>query len=63
MLKKNILATNSIYISTSHNYKNLKKYFFYLKKIFKEISLSEKGIKKIKLKKNEICKTTFKRLN
>ena len=63
MLKNNILATNSIYISTSHNHKNLRKYFFVLNKIFKEIYKDEIGIKKLKLKNNEICKTTFKRLN
>ena len=36
MLKKNILATNSIYISTKHNSNNLKKYFKNLDYIFKK---------------------------
>ena len=38
MLKKNILATNAIYISTSHTKKVLDKYFVVLEDIFNILS-------------------------
>ena len=42
MLKNKILATNTIYVSISHNKKNLKKYFNLLNKIFVIIAKCEK---------------------
>ena len=44
MLKKNILASNGVYLSTSHNKDIFKKYEKVLDKIFYDISLCEKGI-------------------
>ena len=43
MLKKKIFATNSIYVSVSHNKKILKKYFLILNKIFKIIYKCQNG--------------------
>ena len=37
MLKNKILAGNSVYVSTSHNKKNLDKYFLTLEKVFKKV--------------------------
>jgi len=47
MLKKNILANNTIYISTEHNDKVLKKYFLEFEKVIKKIHLIENQKKKI----------------
>ena len=41
-LKKGILATNTIYVSTAHTKVILKKYFFHLDKIFELIAKCEK---------------------
>ena len=43
MLKYGFLATTTIYVSTAHNKKILKKYFHYLDRIFYIISKCEKG--------------------
>ena len=43
MLKKNILASNMIYVCICHNSKNLDKYFYYLEKLFKNIKDFEDG--------------------
>ena len=43
MLEKGYLASNGVYMSTSHNLKMLKKYEEILDEIFFEISLCEKG--------------------
>ena len=43
MLNKNFLATNTIYMSTSHNEKIIKKYSDHLDEIFYKISECEKG--------------------
>ena len=64
MLKKNILATNSIYISTKHNSNNLKKYFKNLDYIFKKINLFEKNKLNVDVFLNtRISQSNFKRLN
>jgi glutamate-1-semialdehyde 2,1-aminomutase len=64
MLKKNILASNVIFVSTSHNKKILKKYFEILDKIFKKINSFEKNkIDKKKFLKFKTCQTFFTRLN
>ena len=64
MLKRRILATNAIYISTKHNKKNLNKYFKILDLIFLKI----KKLQKLKLSNEEFLETrisqeNFKRLN
>ncbi len=46
MLKKNILASNVIYISIAHKKPHFDRYFYYLDMIFKIISLSEMKKKK-----------------
>ena len=64
MLKKNILETNSIYISTKHNSNNLKKYFKNLDYIFKKINLFEKNKLNVDVFLNtRISQSNFKRLN
>ena len=59
MLKKNILATNLIYVNIFHNKECIKKYINVLDKIFSDIS--KKDINKI-LKSKE-CFTPIKRIN
>ena len=64
MLKKNMLATNSIYISTKHNSYNLKKYFTNLDYIFKKINLFEKNKLNIDaFLSTKISQSNFQRLN
>ena len=64
MLKKNILATNSIYVSIKHNEKNLKKYFYILDKIFKKIKNFEtNNIEISNFLNTKTSQTNFKRLN
>ena len=64
MLKKNILATNSIYVCVKHDKKNLKKYFFNLEKIFKKIKYFElNNIESSSFLETRRSQTNFKRLN
>ena len=63
MLKNNILASNMIYLSTSHSDEHLKKYFYYLEKIFKIICECENGRNIDTLLEYPVAETTFKRLN
>ena len=63
MLKKNILATSSIYISCAHDEKILKKYFDILKKIFLIIKKCEKGHDINNYLDVPTAKKFFKRLN
>ena len=64
MLKKNILASNGVYLSTSHNKNIFKKYEKVLDKIFYDISLCEKGIFSINdLLKHPVSHLPFERLN
>jgi len=63
MLKKNILATDSIYLSIAHKKKIIDKYLFELNKIFKIISQYENGKKIKNLKKLPAPHTGFQRLN
>ena len=54
-LKKNILATNSIYLSFAHNSKNIKEYRSNLDNIFytlKEFLLSNRSLNKSKIRKS-----------
>ena len=64
MLRENYLATNTIYVSLSHdNDYLLKKYSLILDKIFYKISLCEKGDSIHKYLKYPVSLKDFKRLN
>ena len=63
MLKKKILATTTIYVSVSHNKKNLKKYFSILNKLLSVISQCEKGDDIFRYLISETSTTNFSRLN
>ena len=64
LLKQKILASNIIYLSTSHNKNNFEEYFYYLDKVFKKISNCENNSYNInKYIDGEICHEGFKRLN
>lgn len=63
MLKNNILASNVVYSSIAHSDKILKKYFIVLDKIFKDISLFEKGIDINKYLDTTASTQNFERLN
>ena len=63
MLKKNYLATNTIYVCIDHNIKILDEYFEYLEEIFKIIRKCEEGMDIDKLLDGPVCHTGFKRLN
>tara|TARA_Y100000590_G_C15635834_1_gene982962 strand:- start:52 stop:1338 length:1287 start_codon:yes stop_codon:yes gene_type:complete len=56
-LKKNILASNSVYLSFSHNAKNIKKYIENINYVFREIRKFLK--KKKKLNKNQIRRFNY----
>ena len=62
MLKKNILATNTVYLSIYHDDKILKKYFNVLKSIFYKISKIENNHENIKLE-TPIIQPGFNRIN
>ncbi len=63
MLKKNILATNTIYISTSHDEKSILKYKKELSLIFLHLEniIYTKNYSKLNI--NKIARSTFSRLN
>ena len=62
MLKKKILATNTIYVSIAHKQQVLKKYYKILDQVFNKISKND--LKKIKSSiKGEIAHTEINRLN
>jgi glutamate-1-semialdehyde 2,1-aminomutase len=64
MLKKNILATNSLYLSICHDNKKLKVYLNEINTIFEKIkNYEKKGIDPMGLLEVPIASTTFKRLN
>ena len=63
MLKNNILASNVVYSSLAHTDKILKKYFKVLDKIFKDISLFEKGLDINKYLESKNSTQNFERLN
>ena len=65
MLKKKILATNTIYVSTSHKSNFLKFYFKNLEKIFKKISImyKDKNFRFEKILDVPVSSSNFKRLN
>ncbi len=59
MLKKNILATNLIYITIFHNKKNIQKYVKVLDKVFRDISLNKIGT----ILKSKVCFKPINRIN
>ncbi len=62
MLKKKILASNIIYVSSAHESKILNEYYKHLDKVFHEISKTD--VKKIRsLIKGDIAHTEINRLN
>ncbi len=63
MLKKGFLASNSVYVSISHNKTILDNYFYELEKVFKLIHNCENGYKIEKILKHPICISDFQRLN
>ena len=63
MLKNNILASNVIYSSIAHKDEILKKYFIALDKIFRKISLFEKGLSIKKYLDSKCSTQSFERLN
>ena len=63
MLKKGYLASNVIYVSTSHKIKILKNYFKILNDIFKIISKCQRGEDIHIYLNNKISEKKFSRLN
>ena len=63
MLKANIIAGTSIYLSVSHNKKIIKKYLNSLNKIFSTIKECEDGKNIYKLLKTPLCQSALKRIN
>lgn len=64
MLKMNILANDTIYVSISHSKKNLKSYFQNLEKIFSIISKCENDNDDIfRYFDSKLARITFRRLN
>ena len=62
MLKKNFLASNTVYVSIAHKQKILQKYYKSLDQVFYKISKND--IKKIKSSiKGDIAHTEINRLN
>lgn len=62
MLKKGILASNTIYISTTYNKKVIDNYIKNLDPIFKKIKTFEKSKKNKKFLEGPVCHSSFKRL-
>lgn len=64
MLKKGILASNSVYVCIAHEAPQLKRYFEELEPLFETIAICEKGDKSIDaLLEGPVCHGGFKRLN
>ena len=63
MLKKFILASNSIYFCTEHKTEDISKYLYYLEKIFKLISECENGRNIDRLLEQPLSHKPFDRLN
>ena len=63
MLKKRILASDTVYLSTEHTDNTLQKYYYNMKKIFKIIGECEIDRNIDELLETPISVNTFKRLN
>ena len=63
MLRANIIAGTSIYLSIAHNRKIIKKYLYSLNKIFRTIKECESGKNIYKLLKTPLCQSAIKRIN
>ena len=63
MLKNKFLASNIVYVSTSHDNNILLKYKNNIEKIFKEIKNCEEGKNIDNLLETKVSQNTFKRLN
>ena len=64
MLKENILATNTIYVSVAHKQSDIKHYFAVLDKIMNIIALCENDDFKIdQVIDGPLCHSGFERLN
>ena len=62
-LKKNILATNLLFISTAHKKENIDLYLYHLDKIFKLIAKCEDGLNIHDLLKTRVSYKGFRRIN
>ncbi|OUW73497.1 MAG: glutamate-1-semialdehyde aminotransferase, partial [Pelagibacteraceae bacterium TMED216] len=63
MLKRGYLASNSVYLSTSHTNKILKNYFINLEQVFKKCSFLLKNNKISKYLEGPVITAGFRRLN
>ena len=64
MIKKNILATNSVYVSIAHSDEHIDKYFFELDYVFKKLSSFENdGVNVYDKLDGPVSQSGFKRLN
>ena len=63
MLKENILASNTVYVSLKHEDEHIQLYFEKLEKIFKLIYECENGMNIDKLLKDQVSSPGFSRLN
>ncbi len=63
MLKKNILASNLVYVATSHNKNEIDRYFYEFEKIIKLIKSFEEDENTRNILDNKIANQSFKRLN
>jgi glutamate-1-semialdehyde 2,1-aminomutase len=63
MLENNVLAGNSIYVTTAHQKKHVDRYFTILESIFVAIKRCEDGSSIDTLLKGPICHSGFSRLN
>ena len=63
MLKKNYLASNSVYVCTEHTSKIIDEYFEFIEPVFSTISKCENGRNIDDFLKGPVCHTGFMRLN
>ena len=63
MLKKNFLASNSLYVSIEHTDKILKRYFLNLEEVFKKIEISNRENNPNKYLEGSVCKSNISRMN
>ena len=63
MLKKGILATDSVYVCIEHKYRIVEDYFEKLEPVFEQIERCENGFPIDQLLDGSVCHVGFKRLN